>query len=120
MGRRINVLAFFLLAIVTGCNVVDSSNNKSEESNKVLENVWEYVQTTDMPQDEEWKSAWLNGKVEEIKMTDDIDSYQHVEEKFHNDTVFLVTPLFKTERIAYPRIVVDPQTKEVIAELPGE
>lgn len=103
-----------LLFFMAGCN------DSSEEDQQVLENVWTYVKETDMPADAEWESAWLNGEIEEIEASEDISSYSGLDEKYHGQTVLLVTPVFETERLAYPSILVNPETKKVIGELPGE
>lgn len=115
------LLLFFvivLLALMSGCN--DSNANVSENEQQVLENVWTYVKGTDMPIDEEWENAWLNGEIEEIEVSDDINNYIDAKEEYLGQTVLLVTPNFKTERMAYPSILVDPETTEVIGEIPGE
>lgn len=115
-------LMFFvivLLAFMSGCNSSNANGSKSEEELQILENVWTYVKGTDMPIDEEWENAWLNGEIEEIEVSDDITSYIHTEEKYHGQTVLLVTPNFKTERMAYPSILVDAETTEVIGVIPG-
>ena len=72
-----------------------------------------------MPKDEEWKNAWLNGEIEEIEVSDDITSYIDIDEKYQGQTILLVTPTFEIERMAYPSILVDLQTTEVIGEIPG-
>lgn len=114
MKKSFIFFASVLLLFMTGCN------DLSEEDQKVRENVWSYVKATDMPVDEEWESAWLNGEIEEIEVSEDISSFSGLDEKYLGQTVLLVTPVFETERIAYPSILVDSETKEVIGELPGE
>lgn len=114
MKKSFIFFAIFLLILMAGCN------DLSEEDQKVRENVWSYVKGTDMPVDEEWESAWLNGEIEEIEVSEDSNSFSGLDEKYVGQTVQLVTPVFETERIAYPSILVDPETKEVIGELPGE
>lgn len=119
MNRLINVFALVLLAILASCNNADLSKN-NEEHSKVRENVWAYVQSTEMPQGEEWKNAWLNGKIEERKLEGNIVDYSNLPDKYHGETVFFVTPSFNTEPVAYPTILVNPETREVIGEIPGE
>lgn len=108
------------LILMSGCTDSNADNSKSERDKQILENVWTYVQETDMPEDEEWKNAWLNGQIDEIEVSDEITSYIDIDEKYHGQTILLVTPTFEMERMAYPRILVDPETKKVIDELPGE
>jgi len=110
-------LMFFMVVLLT---LMAGCNDSSEEDQQVLENVWTYVKGTDMPADKEWESAWLNGEIEEIEASEDISSFSGLDEKYHGQTVLLVTPVFKAERLAYPSILVDPETKRVIGELPGE
>ena len=118
MKKLLIFCGIVILTFMSGCN--DSNANGSENEQQILENVWTYVKGTDMPIDEEWENAWLNGKVEEIEVSDDINSYIDTKEKYQGQTVLLVTPNFKTERTAYPRILVDAETTEVIGEIPGE
>lgn len=103
---------------MSGCIDFNANNSKSERDKQILENVWTYVQATEMPIDEEWEDAWLNGEIEEIEVTDDITRYIDTDEKFHGQTILLVTPTFKTKRMAYPSILVDPEMREVIGEIP--
>lgn len=116
MKKSLICVLIVLLAVMSGCN----NNKKSEEEQQILENVWTYIQGTDMPKDEEWENAWLNGEIEEIQVSDEMASYTDVDEKYRGQTIFLVTPVFETELVAYPSILVDQETKKVIGELPGE
>ncbi|KAA0954743.1 hypothetical protein FQ085_17865 [Planococcus sp. ANT_H30] len=118
MKKSLLFFVIVLWALMSGCN--DSNANVSENEQQVLENVWTYVKGTDMPIDEEWENAWLNGEIEEIEVSDDITSYIDAKEEYPGQTVLLVTPNFKTERTAYPKILVDAKTTEVIGEIPGE
>lgn len=105
---------------MSGCNASNANGSDSEEDQQVRENVWAYVKGTDMPIDEEWENAWLNGEIEEIEVSDEITSYIDTKERYREQNVLLVTPNFKTERTAYPKILVDAETTEVIGEIPGE
>jgi hypothetical protein len=115
--KIVHFLGVLILILMSGCN--DSNGNGSKNEQQILENVWTYVKGTDMPIDEEWENAWLNGEIEEIEVSDDITNYIDTKEEYNGQTVLLVTPNFETERMAYPSILVDAETMEVIGEIPG-
>lgn len=117
MKKLLIFFGIIKLIFMSGCNASDA--NGSEKEQQILENVWTYVKGTDMPIDEEWENAWLNGDIEEIEVTDDITSYIDTKEKYQGQNGLLVTPNFKTERTAYPSILVDEETTEVIGVIPG-
>ncbi|EIM05931.1 hypothetical protein A1A1_13682 [Planococcus antarcticus DSM 14505] len=108
------------MSFLSGCNDFNADSSKSERDQQVLDNVWAFVEGTEMPKDEEWKKAWLNGEIEETEVTENITSYVDTAKKYHGQTVLLITPTFEAELVAYPRILVDPETREVIGYMPGE
>lgn len=118
--KKLLIFVIFLVIFMSGCTETDPNHSNSERDKQILENVWTYVQGTDMPEDEEWKSAWLNGEIDEIEVSEEITIYTNIDEKYHGQTIIQVTPTFEIERMAYPRVLVDPETTEVIGELPGE
>lgn len=117
MKKLFLLTLFSLLGILTACS---PEQPVSSEDEQVLQNVWSYVQTTEMEQDTEWETAWLNGTIEEMVVTENLMKSANLSVEMLEERVYLISPSHSQELVAEPTLVVDPSTKEVIGVLPGE
>lgn len=109
------IILTFAIAL-TGCQ--DSGSTESEdEYQEVRENVWAYVENSEIPLRD--KEVWLNGEIKEKVVDEEIVSHQQVDEKYLHQNVIMVVPADSKKYAAYPSFLVDPDTKEIITVLPG-
>lgn len=108
---------FSLMGVLAACTPEQPASSEDEQ---VLQNVWSYIQTTEMEQDTEWEKAWLNGTIEEMMVTENLMKSANLPQEMIDERVYLVSPSHSQELVAEPTLVVDPLTKEVIGVLPGE
>lgn len=117
MNNLFLVLIVLFMALLVACS---ADQTVSPEDEQIFQNVWSYVQTTEMEQDAAWEKAWLNGTIEEVEVTKNLMQSANLPEEMIGERVYLVNPSFSQELVAEPTIVVDPSTKGVIGEIPGE
>lgn len=122
MGAQMMKNSFLVLILLLGVSLAACTPDQpaTKEDEQVLQNVWSYVQTTEMEQDAEWEKAWLNGTIEEMVVTENLMLSADLSEEMVGERVYLVSPSHSQELVAEPTIVVNPSTKEVIGEIPGE
>jgi hypothetical protein len=109
------MIILFALALA-GCQDSGSTEAK-DDYQKVRENVWDYVQHSEIALRE--KEAWLNGEIKEKVVNQDIVNHQQVDKMYLDKTVIMVVPADSKKYVAYPSILVDPDSEEIIAVLPG-
>ncbi|WP_342528288.1 hypothetical protein MKY84_05310 [Chryseomicrobium sp. FSL W7-1435] len=122
--RISGVLLSILLIVLTGCQK-EASQVSPEEINAaqeetILENAWSYVQTTQMPQSEEWQDAWMQGEIETLTLTKAHIRSANLEDRLIGQSIYSVTPSAELNLIAEPTLLVDPESMQVIGVLPGE
>ncbi|MGI8314228.1 hypothetical protein [Halobacillus mangrovi] len=118
--KQLVIMIVSIVFVVVGCDstaIEKRSNQGSETDQKIRENVWSYVENSEIALRE--KEAWLNGEIEKKVIDEEIVSHQNLDEDYLNKTVLKVTPGDSEKRNAYPTILVDPDTQEVIAVLAG-
>ncbi|ARI77811.1 hypothetical protein [Halobacillus mangrovi] len=118
--KQLVILIVSILLVVVGCESTATEKNSNQGSaidQKIRENVWSYVERSEIALRE--KEAWLTGEIEEKVIDEEIASHQNLDGDYLNETVLKVTPGDSEKRDAYPTILVDPDTQEVIAVLAG-